>query len=102
MESVEKDLKLTLQKEPDYFPGDRRHFKNPDVKPSDFAWKGENVFDLGKGLYYGHPIGIKKAEDIIEELNSMRKLGATRSAYLEDKANRPDFKYLSTYAAHCG
>ncbi len=100
--SVEKDLKLTWQKEPDYFPGDRRYFNNPDVRPSSFVWKGENVIDLGNDLYYGHPLGVKKGEDIINGLNKLRKPQATRSAYLEDKANRPDFKYLSTYVAHNG
>jgi protein-glutamine gamma-glutamyltransferase len=98
--SVEKDLKLTWQKESDYFPGDRRYFSNPDVSPMNPVWKGENVIDLGNDLYYGHPLGIKKGEDIIKGLNSLRKPGAQRSAYLEDKANRPDFKYLFTHTPH--
>ena len=93
-----RDLKLTWQKAPDYFPGDRRYFNNPDVHLKKFAWKGENVIDLGDGTYYGHGIGIKSASTMIYLLNKNRKRGAVRSAYLEDKAGRPDIKYLANYA----
>ncbi len=78
----------------DYFPGDCRYFKNPDVNPLTPEWQGENTIDLGDGTYYGHGIGITTADGIINALNSNRKVGATRSAYLLDSATRPDFKYL--------
>lgn len=95
-----RDLKTTWQKEPDYFPGDRRYFSNPAVDyPDKSEWKGENVIDLGDGTYYGHGIyGFLTAQELIEKLNSHRRKGAEQSAYLEDKAGRPDFKYLAQYA----
>lgn len=78
----------------DYFPGDCRYFKNPDVNPLTPEWQGENTIDLGDGTYYGHGIGITTADGIITELNNNRKIGATKSAYLLDSATRPGFKYL--------
>lgn len=78
----------------DYLPGDCRYFKNPDVNPETPQWQGENAIDLGNGTYYGHGIGIKTAEEMINALNKRRKDGATVSAYLMDNAVRPDFKYL--------
>ncbi|WIV13801.1 protein-glutamine gamma-glutamyltransferase [Proteiniborus sp. MB09-C3] len=80
--------------EVDYFPGDCRYFKNPDVNPLTPEWQGENTIDLGDGTYYGHGIGISSANGIIRALNRNRKVGATRSAYLMDSATRPGFKYL--------
>lgn len=79
----------------DYLPGDCRYFKNPDVDPRTPQWQGENAIDLGDGTYYGHGIGIKNAEGMINTLNTKRKEGATVEAYLLDSATRPDFKYLS-------
>ncbi|MFU0825583.1 protein-glutamine gamma-glutamyltransferase [Clostridium sp.] len=79
----------------DYFPGDCRYFKNPDVNPKTPEWQGENAIDLGNGTYYGHGIGIKTADEIIKELNKNRKEGSTKSAYLMDTATRLDFKYLA-------
>lgn len=79
----------------DYFPGDCRYFKNPDVNPKTPEWQGENAIDLGDGTYYGHGVGIKNAEEIIRDLNKNRKKDATKSAYLTNSATRPDFKYLA-------
>lgn len=78
----------------DYFPGDCRYFKNPDVNPLTPELQGENAIDLGNGTYYGHGMGITTGEGIIRILNRNRKIGAKRSAYLMDSATRPDFKYL--------
>jgi len=79
----------------DVLPGDCLYFKNPDVNPVTPEWQGENVIDLGNETYYGHGIGIKDAEGIIEALNRHRKSGATRSAYLTSGVTRPAFKHLA-------
>jgi len=78
----------------DFFPGDRRYFANPDVDPRTPEWQGENVIDLGNGLYYGHGIGRFPAHVFIETLNKNRIAGADDSAYLMQSAGRPDFKRL--------
>ncbi|NLK73477.1 MAG: protein-glutamine gamma-glutamyltransferase [Clostridiales bacterium] len=79
----------------EYLPGDRRYFHNPDVDPETIEFQGENVIDLGDGLYYGHGMGIQNAQTIIRALNSLRMEGADESAYLLDSVGRPDFKNLS-------
>ena len=84
-----------LEKQSDYFPGDRRYFNNPDVNPVEPEWQGENVIELGKGVYFGHGIGIGNDDEIISELNKFRIKGAKTSAYLLDSAARLDFKSLS-------
>ena len=79
----------------DILPGDCLYFKNPDVNPLTPEWQGENVIDLGNGTYYGHGIGIRNAEGVIEALNKQRKSEATQSAYLLNSATRPAFKLLA-------
>lgn len=81
---------------PDYVPGDCRYFKNPDVDPLTPEWQGENTIDLGNGMYYGHGIGIRTAEGIIEVLNRNREPGSETSAYLLESVTLPDFKYLAS------
>jgi protein-glutamine gamma-glutamyltransferase len=85
---------VTLDKPPDYFPGDARYVKNPDVDPLTPEWQGENIFDLGGGQYYGHGIGITTTDRIIDALNTARIEGSTRSAFLMTLAERPDFRNL--------
>lgn len=84
----------SMKQRDDYLPGDRRYFRNPDVSPLTPEWQGENVIDLGNGLYYGHGVGIQKANIIIELLNKNRSEGADESASLADSSGRPDFKKL--------
>lgn len=93
----DEDLGFSSYKRRDYFPGDYRYFKNPDVNPKTPEWQGENVIDMGDGTYYGHPIGIKTADQMVGFLNEHRKPLARWSAYLLDMAGYPDFKYLSRY-----
>ena len=87
-----------LEKQSDYFPGDRRYFDNPDVNPLKPEWQGENVIDLGNGIYFGHGIGIGTANEIISDLNEIRIEGAKISSYLLDSAARLDFKALAERA----
>ncbi len=92
------DPKLGIEdyhRDPVYLPGDCRYFKNPDVNPMTPEWQGENVIDLGNGLYWGHGIGIGNAERMIYVLNRKRIPGSDRTAYLMDSVRRPDFKYLA-------
>jgi len=84
-----------LEKRSDYFPGDRRYFNNPDVNPIKPEWQGENVIDLGNGIYFGHGIGIRNADEIINELNKFRIKEPKTSSYLIDPAARLDFKNLA-------
>jgi len=93
----DEDLGFSSDKREDYFPGDYRYFKNPDVNPRTTEWQGENVIDMGDGTYYGHPIGVKTADQMISFLNAHRKPWARWSAYLMDMAGYPNFKYLSRY-----
>ncbi|RUS46935.1 protein-glutamine gamma-glutamyltransferase [Cohnella sp. AR92] len=79
-------------------PGDCLYFKNPDVNPEKMEWQGENVIMLDQDLYYGHGVGIRSANDIINALNRRRRSGADRSAYLEDLIVYPDYDYLSQFA----
>lgn len=94
---IHKNLRLDYVYDvEDSLPGDCRYFKNPDVNPVTPEWQGENAIDLGDGTYYGHGIGIKTADEIINELNRKRKRGATKTAFLLDSASKPDFEYLSS------
>jgi protein-glutamine gamma-glutamyltransferase len=93
IDSLLKEIGI-MREEPDYLPGDRRYFANPDVNPLTPEWQGENVIDMGNGLYYGHGLGKYDARTIISELNRQRRIGADTSAYLMDSAGRPNFKNL--------
>ncbi len=75
-------------------PGDCLYFKNPDVNPDTPEWQGENVIVLLNNYYYGHGIGINKAELIIRALNRNRINNPQQSAYLMDQIVKIDFEYL--------
>jgi len=79
----------------DYLPGDRRYFKNPDVEPTTPEYQGENVIDLGGGLYYGHGAGIQRAEALIRMLNQNRRADADEETYLLPGVARPNFARLA-------
>jgi len=79
----------------DFLPGDRGYFDNPDVNPETPELQGENVIILLDERYYGHGIGIAKADTIIQVLNSNRKRDAQQSAYFMNTVSRPDFKKIA-------
>ena len=94
-QNLDGKLKVnTFRNPPDFFPGDCRYIKNPDVNPLTPEWQGENAIDLGNGHYYGHGIGITTIDNIIYVLNKNRKDGSNISAYLLDSCTLPDFRGL--------
>lgn len=94
---IEREIREVglMQEVKDFLPGDRRYFANPDVDPTTPEWQGENVIDMGNGIYYGHGIGKYGAETLIRALNLNRKEDADESAYLMSSAGRPNFKRLA-------
>lgn len=86
----------SMRKTGTFLPGDRRYFANPDVDPVTPEWQGENVIDMGRGLFYGHGVGKHTADVFVGTLNRMRRDGADESAYLMDLVGRPNFKKLFT------
>jgi protein-glutamine gamma-glutamyltransferase len=90
----DKDLGLTVERADVILPGDIVYFDNPDYDTNKPEWRGENAIYLGRGLYYGHGVGIADAEEMISFLNEVRVWNATRSAYLMDLVARPDYAYL--------
>jgi protein-glutamine gamma-glutamyltransferase len=95
--TYDEKLRLREFSETEYLPGDVLYFKNPDYNPKTPEWQGENVVLLENNRYFAHGIGIKTKREVISSLNKERRPGAEISAYLEDKAVRPDFAYLSRY-----
>lgn len=94
----DNDLPIYTRRGNDYLPGDCLYFDNPQFNPKTPQWRGENVIDLGNDLYFGHGIGIKTAEGIIESLNNRRKPYATESAYLLSQVTRLDDQYLYQFS----
>jgi protein-glutamine gamma-glutamyltransferase len=74
--------------------GDILYFQNPDFDPATPWWRGENAILLGQDLYYGHGLGIKTSDEIVEGLNKSRKPGSFQSASLADRFDQLDFSYL--------
>ncbi|KAB7704094.1 protein-glutamine gamma-glutamyltransferase [Bacillus aerolatus] len=92
---VDTDLGVRSNYTNHILPGDVVYFKNPDFNPQASQWRGENAVVLGDGTYFGHGIGIKTAEQMIDALNKERRPGASQSAYLTDVVARPSFKHLA-------
>jgi protein-glutamine gamma-glutamyltransferase len=92
------DLPIYTRRGNDFLPGDCLYFNNPQFDPNKPQWRGENVIDLGNGLYFGHGIGIKTSEGMIESLNKKRKPYATESAYLLSQMTRLDDNYLFQFS----
>ncbi|MDQ0229820.1 protein-glutamine gamma-glutamyltransferase [Metabacillus malikii] len=95
----DEDLPINTRKGNDFLPGDCLYFNNPEFDPNVSYWRVENAIDLGNGHFFGHGIGIKTAEKMIEALNSRRKPNATVSAYLLSQVTRLDDQYLYHFAS---
>lgn len=90
------DLIIITQRGTEFIPGDVVYFANPDYELP--IWLGENAVFLGEGQYFGHGIGIGSSEDMINALNSLRKEGATKSAFMLNQHSRLNFRRLARYA----
>src|SRR5699024_6217049 len=88
----DSDLGIQMIQTEHFLPGDVVYFRNPDFNPETSWWRGENAVVLEDGTYFGHGIGIRSAEQIIQTLNQARKPGSHQSAYLENIAKRLSFK----------
>ncbi|UZW66282.1 protein-glutamine gamma-glutamyltransferase [Priestia flexa] len=96
----DEDLNLQNHHGYDFLEGDCAYFKNPDHHEDTPQWQGENTIIVGDDLYFGHGVGVKSAEGIIERLNEKRKENATESAYLTSYITRVGFRYLSQFYVH--
>jgi protein-glutamine gamma-glutamyltransferase len=94
--SYDPDLDIITKRGEVFIPGDVVHFANPDYR--DPIWKGENAVVVGGNKYFGHGIGIKTAEEMIAALNTLRRDGATRSAYLLKQHSRLNARYLFQFS----
>ncbi|UVI30700.1 protein-glutamine gamma-glutamyltransferase [Paenibacillus spongiae] len=94
------DLRLiSVDNKNEAYLGDILYFMNPDYNPQTPEWQGENAVMLPNGLFYGHGIGIKTAEEMIASLNRRRIPGSDVSAYLSDEVVHPDFEHIRRLAS---
>ena len=93
--SADSDLGINPIYLANFLPGDVIYLENPDFNPQTAYWRGENAVDLGDSTYFGHGLGIKTVEQLIQDLNQHRFRGSNRSAYLTNIVGRPDFKHLA-------
>ncbi|WP_404331284.1 protein-glutamine gamma-glutamyltransferase [Mesobacillus maritimus] len=94
--NYDPDLQIITKRGEAYIPGDVIYFANPDYKEP--IWIGANAVVLGRDQYYAHGIGIKTAAGMVAALNSLRKEGATRSAYLLKQHSRLNARYLFQFS----
>ena len=98
--NYDPDLAIITKKGRNFVLGDVVYFYNPDHdKP---IWLGENAVVMGGGLYFGHGIGLMTAQEMINALNTLRRPGAVRSAFLLDQHSRLDSKYLYRFSNEMG
>ncbi|UOR11445.1 protein-glutamine gamma-glutamyltransferase [Halobacillus amylolyticus] len=83
---------------PNFLPGDVVYFENPDFDPTTPQWRGENAVVLGDGMFFGHGLGKRTAEQIITALNKRRNTGSNQSAYLSNLVTRPSFDDLMKFS----
>lgn len=90
----DEDLPVYQKDGMDFLIGDVLHFNNPDFDPKQPWWKAENVIFFGNDTFYGHGMGIRNAEAIIDFLNNKRKKDPKVSAYLMSMISRPNYKRI--------
>ncbi|MHA0856391.1 protein-glutamine gamma-glutamyltransferase [Paenibacillus sp. CMAA1364] len=91
----DSDLRLVIiNHQNEAIPGDIVYFRNRDHAPESPQWQGENAVLLGDNQYFGHGIGIRTAEQMIESLNRTRIPGSQTSAFLTEEVVHPDFEYI--------
>lgn len=95
---VHSNLRLSLKKGIESYPGDLLYFENPDFSPDTPQWRGENVIKIDDSRYYGHPFGIVPATAVIAGLNRKRRPDSTQSAYLTEDVAQPGYVHLSRFA----
>lgn len=95
----DKNLKLVTKNGGNLVPGDLVYFKNPQVNPATMHWQGENAIYLGNYFFYGHGVGVKTEEQIVDVLNQKRMPFAFLSAYLTDVITRVDSRLMSQFAS---
>lgn len=78
--------------------GDIVYFKNPDHHPATPEWQGENAIMVAPNRFFGHGVGIRSAEGMIDTLNRKRFPGSRRSAYMTEQVNHPSFEHLRNIA----
>ncbi|MDN3015374.1 protein-glutamine gamma-glutamyltransferase [Paenibacillus sp. BSR1-1] len=88
----DEDLQILQKYGDDFIPGDVLHFNNPDFDPKQAHWRAENVVFFGNDQFYGHGVGIRNASTIIKFLNTKRKPGPSKSAYLMNLISRPYYQ----------
>ncbi|MEW9109860.1 MAG: protein-glutamine gamma-glutamyltransferase [Cytobacillus gottheilii] len=96
--NYDHDLGIVTKEGRDYIPGDIVYFYNPDFDHP--VWTGENCIYLGGDSFFGHGIGMESSKGMIDALNTLRKEGATQSAYLLAQHSRLNAKYLAQFAPH--
>ncbi|WP_416151727.1 protein-glutamine gamma-glutamyltransferase [Salipaludibacillus sp. HK11] len=88
------DLELDTFYADHFLPGDVVYFNNPDFNLNTSWFRGENAVVLSDDSFFGHGIGIRTAEQMIQSLNEYRQPQSNQSAYLTDSITRPSFRNL--------
>ena len=78
-----------------FSPGDVVYFMNPDFHPKTSWYRGVNAVSMSDGKFFGHGIGIKTAEEMIEFLNKQRRPESNQSAYLTRLVTNPSIHRLT-------
>ncbi|MFD1020703.1 protein-glutamine gamma-glutamyltransferase [Thalassobacillus hwangdonensis] len=92
---TDTDLGLQTYYGNKYIPGDIVYFANPDFSPALPWFRGENAVAMTDDNFFGHGLGIRTADEMIEFLNEQRYEGSTTSAYFTNLITHPSFQQLA-------